>query len=217
MKLAVSDLSKVHFRGPGARIVELYLHSRRAKWSLLALTILALATWIYTAVLVFGAGIGPEDWALVPMMLFVAPAAGSIVGASAFSPFADVERTVSCPLYAFRAGHLGALIFCAGLLFTGVLLTFDLAGAWPEYPLLAFLRNLLGYTGLGLIGARLVGARSSWILPFAAIASPVPWSIWSGTDAFSWVIALSLFLTGFCVACLCGARDPAPRSGWGDG
>lgn len=217
MKLAISDLSKAHFRGPPVRIVELYLHSRRTKWSLLTLAALALATWVYTAALIFGAGVSPEDWALVPTMLFVAPAAGSIVGASAFSPFADVERTVSRPLYAFRAGHLGGLIFCAGLLFTGVLLTFDLGDAWPEYPLLAFQRNLVGYTGLGLIGARLIGARSSWILPFAAIASPLPWSTWSGIDAFSWIIALSLFVTGFGVACLYGARDPAPRSGWGDG
>lgn len=217
MKLTVSGLSKAHFRGPRVRIVELYLYSRRTKWSLLTLAALALATWIYTAALIFGAGISPGDWSLIPMMLFVAPAAGSTVGASAFSPFADVERTVSCSLYAFRAGHLGGLIFCASILFTGVLLTFDLAGAWPEYPVLAFLRNLLGYTGLGLLGARLLGARSSWILPFAAIASPLPWSIWSGTDAFSWIIALCLFLTGFGVACLYGARDQEPRSGWGDG
>lgn len=217
MKLSGWNPPEVLSRGPGAGILGLYLYSRRAKWSLLTLAALALATWVYTGVLVYGAGISPEDWALVPVMLFVAPAAGSIVGASAFSPFADVERTVSRPLYAFRAGHLGGLTLCAGVLFTGVLLTFDLGGAWTEYPLLAFFRNLLGYTGLGLLGAHLLGARSSWILPFAAIASPIPWSTWSGTDAFSWVIALILFLTGFGVACLYGARDPAPRSGWGDG
>lgn len=217
MKLAVSGLSKTHFLGLRVRIVELYLCSRRVKWSLLTLVSLALATWTYTGALVFWAGVGPKDWALIPIMLFVAPAAGSIVGVSAFSPFADVERTVSCPLYTFRAGHLISLVFCAGLLFTGVLLSFDLGGAWPEHPLLAFQRNLIGYTGLGLIGARLLGARSSWILPFAAIASPVPWSIWSGTDTFSWIIALSLFFTGFGLACMYGARDQEPRSGWGDG
>lgn len=198
------------------RLPGLYLLSRRASWALLVLTILALATSTYTGALIF-AGVAVEDWALIPTMIAVAPAVGSVVGVSTHSPFGDVERTVARPIYTLRAEHLGGLILCAVLLFTAVLSAFDLRDAFPEYPLLAFPRNVLGYAGIALIGARLMGARISWLLPFVAIAAPFPWTLWSGTDTFSWLIALSLFAIGFIVVCLRGARDSGLQTGRGDG
>lgn len=203
-------------RGPGTRLAELYLNSRRAGWSLLALIILVFASWGLTGALIAGGEISVDDWALIPMMILAAPAAGCVVGVSAHSPFGDVERTVARPLHVLRAGHLGGLILCAALLFTTVLLTFDLKYAWPAYPLLAFLRNLLGYTGFALLGARLFGARLSWLVPFAVIALPLPWSVWSGEDPFSWLVALSALAIGFGAVCLYGVRARDLQSEWGD-
>ncbi|CAN5878558.1 hypothetical protein BH23ACT11_BH23ACT11_19070 [soil metagenome] len=217
MKLRTKDARYRLTRRSEARLFGLYLLSRRANWSLLALTALALATWTYTWVLIYVAEIGVGDWALIPMMIAVAPTMGSIVGVSAHSPFGDLERTVARLLSTLRAGHLGSLILCAALFLIAVLGTFDLRNAWPEHPLLAFPRNLLGYAGFALLGARLIGARVSWFVPFAMVSLPFSWSLWSGTDAFSWLVALSAFAMGFGAICFWGARDLNLQSGWGDG
>jgi hypothetical protein len=98
---------------------------------------------------------------------------------------------------------------------------FELGNAYPAYPLPMLLRNLVGFAGLVLLAARIVGARLSWVPPlafdfFAWLTARKPddtyepwaWPLQPGTDALSWIVALILLASGFGVVCLTGTREP---------
>ena len=161
----------------------------------------------------------------MPIQILAALLAGCILGVSIHSPFRDAERTVAYPLSPLRLGHLSGLLIWAALLLVSALLAFDLDGGRPEYPLLVLVRNLVGFTGLALLTARLFGARLSWLLPVALGISPfvilgvsrntvsrpleliLAWQLQSGGDKVSWTIALVLLVAGLALICLFGARD----------
>ena len=175
--------------------------------------------------------VGALAWGLVrlakgePMAVYLALAlmplaAAVVVGASARSPFGDIERTASYPLPAMRLGHL------AGLLLLGAL-SLALAGAdWRwEAPGWVLARNLLGYAGLAFLGARVLGVGLSWVPPLAygvlSVAIGVIGQTDDGETAFArwaWplhpaahrpsaLLALSLLAAGIALVALLGARD----------
>ena len=212
-------------RRPGgftARLAVLYLRSRLVGWALLVLSFLALASWATTWWAIRRPEHDVTDGALIPILAFATLAAACLVVATARSPFGDAELTVAYPLPPLRLGHLAGLLLLSASTLAAALLLFDLEGAWLAYPLLALLRNLVGFTGLALLAALVVGARLSWIVPltFDALAyltarlsedtyAQWAWHLQSGRDELSWVVALALLIAGLSVVCLYGARDPA--------
>jgi hypothetical protein len=99
-----------------------------------------------------------------------------LVGAAAASPFGEPERTAALPLPALRLGHLVGLV----LLAVACLFLANAAFTWFEPPVEELSkwmatselevaqvlgRNLLVFTGVALLGARLLGAGLAWIGP----------------------------------------------------
>lgn len=204
------------------RFAKLYLRSRRVGWALLTLLSASSVVWMLTWLLVSGTPYGVARGGLTMILVFGALVAACVVGASADSPFGDAERASARSLASFRLAHLSGLLFSSALLLSTALLTFELDGARPEYPLLVLLRNILVLTGLALIAARAVGARVSWFVPFtAAIACTTLmgsggdiFSAWTtnsyhGLHRLSWVTAVVLISAGLTVVCFYGARETA--------
>lgn len=204
------------------RFVELYLRSRRTVPALLALLGVTVVVWALTWWLVSGTPYGVARGGLTMILIFGALTVACVVGASTGSPFGDAERTSARPLAPFRLGHLLALILASALLLSAALLSFDLDGAHPPYPLLVLLRNTIALSGLALISARIVGARSSWFTPFTTAIAYMT-LVGSGGDLFSswtrssyhglhgpsWAIAATLIVAGLATVCLHGARETA--------
>lgn len=125
-----------HARGPSMplRLVRLYLRSRFAGLAAGLLVSAATLTWFSLA--------QSNDPDFTRLLLTVMPLVPAVViGASARSPFGEVERTVSQWLPGLRFIHLTGLLACAGL-------ALAIAGAERSAgemtPVL--LRNLVGYT-----------------------------------------------------------------------
>ena len=208
-------------RVPVARLAGLYLRSRLGLWSYATLAAVGLCAWASTAWLLSLPHSDVENGALVPMLTLATLAAACVVGVGACSPFGDIERTVARPMPPLRLLHLGGLLAWAALVFTMVLLVFDLEGARPAQPLLVLLRNLAGLSGLALLSARLIGTRVAWIPPLAfltfstvavrQVEDPTLWD-WpfrDGTDGVPGASALALLVVGLWLVCSPGTRGPS--------
>src|SRR3954451_11010828 len=91
------------------------------------------------------------------------------------------SRCTARPLIRYR------LFATTGLLLVGsVGFWLMTAGLPPPVGPAAAVRNLLGLTGLGLVGARLLGGRLAWILPWALVICVV--SIASGTETAAGIL-----------------------------
>ena len=144
------------------RLAGLYARSRLAGYALAVLALVALVSWAAALGLVSRPFAVPEV-ALVPVLVFAPLAAACVVVACASSPFGETELTASYGLPALRLGHLAGLLTCAALALLA-------AVAWgPGHGGWMLARNLLGFAGLALLAARVVGARMSWIVPFAFV------------------------------------------------
>lgn len=208
-----------------ARLVALYLRSRRAGWVLLVVASLAPLSWAGTAWLISLPEVGTGRGAFIPLLAFVTVIAAAAISTGSGSPFGDAERTVARPLQTLRFGHLAGLLAVAAILLGVTLLALDIGDAWP-YPLAALLRNLAGFSGAALLTALLIDARLSWTVPvvfgmFAYLTARKPddtftswaWQMQPGQDVLSWTVALLLLVAGLGLVCLYGARELAGESG----
>lgn len=207
------------------RLVGLYLRSRLAGRAILILGLVAPIAWALTWLLVSQTPYGVASGGLTLLLVFGTLAAACVVGASVRSPFGDTELAAARPLLPLRLGHLFGLLLWSALTLCAVLLTFDLDGARPEYPLLVMLRNLAALTGLALLTARGVGARLSWVLPFVSaiayltlmasdndvLASYANRS-YHGLHGPAWALSLAVLALGLGLVCLFGARESAAES-----
>lgn len=202
------------------RLAGLYLRSRRAGWALLTVALVSPVVWGLTWLLVSRTAYGVTGGGLTLLLVFGTLTAACVVGASSGSAFGDAERVAARPLLRLRFGHLLGLLLWSAFLLSIVLSAFDLDGARPEYPLLMLLRNLSGFAGLALLGARAAGAWLSWIPPFVSAVAYLAfggsgsdvlsaWALHSyhGLHGPSWGIALALLAAGLCLVCLFGSRD----------
>lgn len=190
------------------RLVRLYLQSRRTWTALAILLVVAAVAW-------WSLDRSRHD-GLTTFLLTIMPlGAAAVIGAGAGSPFGETERTASRRLPILRLGHLGGLLLCAGL---------TLAVANRAVPATdtawILVRNGVGYAGLALLGARILGAGPAWVAPSAygmavavAFLANVPttrWWMWPAhhaPDGSAWVSGLILLAIGLLVIAPVGARE----------
>lgn len=188
------------------RLLWLHLQSRRAGWALACIVASAIISWQ----LLWQVGESSPTLRLGAIILPLLPAV--VIGASAWSPFGEPEVVAGSSLPRLRTGHLGGL-----LLVSALALAAASSGAGGVDTSLAFARNLAGYGGLALIGARLLGGGIGWVLPlsYASLTlvfderSRLGWPARIPIDSWSLAVAAILLLAGFGLATLLGARITA--------
>lgn len=138
------------------RLAYLYLRSRQVERALVLLVLLGTAALLWRQ-------LSDGDPLNDDLMVTGLPvAAAVIIGASTGSPFRDVEDAARHWLPALRLPHLVGLV----LLATGALAVST--AAWHVSDIQwALARNLILFTGLALLGARLVGPGLGWLAPVA--------------------------------------------------
>lgn len=202
------------------KFVALFLRSRRAGTAAAILASTAVVCWALTWLLFSQTPYGAARGGLSLTLVFGTLAAACVVGASSGSPFGDAERIPAMPLARVRLLHLCGLLFLSALVLCCTLLTFELEGARPAYPLLVLLRNVAVLGGIALLSARLLGARSSWIPPFVLsigyltamgagsdVLSAFVNRSYDGLHGPSWTVALVALAAGLGVVCPRGARE----------
>lgn len=160
-------------------------------------------------VLRYGSGAGIPYAVLLPVV-----AACLIAGASRSSAH-DFERAGGRPLAGYRLSALSGLEALAALGLWWVT-----RGLPPPVGAVAAIRNLLGLTGLGLMGARVLGGRLAWILPCALVISVVSvasgaktasallvWPVRPDDDLIAGVVAVALLVAGAGAVGLGGTRE----------
>lgn len=198
------------------RLLQLYLRSRRAGYAAVLLAAVAAIGWaVRNWMLRLPLIEDPTRFTVAPVLFVLPPLlAACIVGLSTSRPFGDVEETVSRSLPALRLVHLVLLLVLAGVAFAGTAARGQ-AATW-----LVLIRNLLGLTGLALLGAHGVSSSLSWVAPLLYVGLALfrgalglnrfAWWAWCFHPWGHWlapVVALGLLATGLCVVCRHGARD----------
>jgi hypothetical protein len=200
---------------PAVRLVWLHLRSRSAPSSLVALLACGVVLW---AALVYhwwyGAGNRADE---LPTLL--EGCAAAIIGVTTHSPFGEPERATGRPLPFLRPVLLLALCGAAiGFLALGAAIAYDpKAGIGLFDGMLPVTRNLLGFTGIGLLLSLVTGGLLSWIGPlgyvaicqFAAIANysePLTWASRPPTDRGGWIAAMVVFAVGLAAFTIRGPR-----------
>ena len=198
-----------------ARLVWLYLRSRRAPSALAAL----LAVGVVLSIALkyhwwFGTGNAPDE---LPNLLTACAAA--IIGVTAHSPFGEPERATGRWLPLLRPALILALCGAAiGFLAGGAALAYNpQAGVGLVHGMLPVVRDLLGFTGVALLLSLAIGGLLSWIGPLAyvlicqcaAIANysePLTWAARPPTDRGGWIAALVVFAVGLAAFTIRGPR-----------
>lgn len=136
------------------RLLYLYLRSRQAERALALLIVLGAAGLLWRR-------LSDGDTLNNDLMISGFPAAAAvIIGAGARSPFRDGEDTARHWLPALRLPHLIALLVLAAST-----LALTTAGWHVPDVQWSLVRNVVLFTGLGLLSVRLVGAGLGWLLP----------------------------------------------------
>jgi hypothetical protein len=208
------------FKSPGGakanclRLAWLYARGRRIPATVAVIAASAVALRIALA-----AGHWDSYGALQLPLVFEAVAAAAIAVSTA-SPFGDPERVAGRWLPVLRLAAAVALTaLAAGLLAAAG------AGAHLAGGPLDVLRNVAGITGLGLLGAAVLGGGLAWTGPVAyllagvyalytqwhppALSTPWLWPARPPHDLGGALCAGLVFLAGLAITTVRGARDPA--------
>ncbi|HEX3963993.1 MAG TPA: hypothetical protein VHZ03_46340 [Trebonia sp.] len=204
-----------------ARLLWLHLRSRRVPAALLALAACGLVLWA-SLVHHWWYGTGPAADELPSL---TAGCAAAIIAVTAHSPFGEPERATGRWLPFLRFGLLLALCGAAiGFLALGAALAYSPGSGVPGsaavyladgIPPVA--RNVMGFTGVGLILSLFTGGLVSWIGPltytaicqFALIANysePLTWASRPPTDRGGWIAATVAFAVGLLAFTIRGPR-----------
>ena len=196
----------------GLRLARLHLASRRVPSGLAALAGCGAALWaaLYWHWTV-GSGTGAQS---LPVILEVGTA--SVIAVATRSPFGEPERATGRWLPYLRLGTAVALAAAAlGVLAAGAAIAGGLDGGTLD-----LLRNVAGFTGIGLLLAAVTGGGLAWIAPIAymvvaeyALLEPwtTPW-VWPARpphDRGEALCAALVFAAGVVVITVRGARDTA--------
>jgi hypothetical protein len=188
----------------GLQLVRLYLFSRRAPATLVALVACGVAL---RAAL---------QWPSISgggLALLIEAGAAALVTVACGSPFGEPERATGRWLPWLRFGAaLGLTAAAFGALAAGS------AAAHLPGGYLAVLRNLAGVTGIGLLCAVVLGGALAWIGPMAYVVlaevalkdawkTPWAWPARPPEDHGAALCAGLVFVAGMVVVTVRGARD----------
>ncbi len=196
-------------RPAGLRLVRLHLASRRALTCLLVLAACAVA--LRTAL----HWIPRSEMASRQLPLTIEVAAAAVIGVTTRSPFGEPELATGRWLPFLR---LGAVMALAGAAFGA--LAAGSASAHLVGGTLGLLRDLAGFTGIGLLAAAVLGGGLAWVGPMAylvitlyaieaAWATPWMWPARSPHDLGAALCASLVFAAGTATITVRGARDTA--------
>ena len=199
-------------RSAGLRLVRLHLTSRRVPS---ALAVLAACALVLQAALRWhwGSQGGSGVQQLVPLV--IESTAAMVVTATITSPFGESERTGGRWLPLLRLGTVTTL----GATAIAILLSGS-ADTLLGGGLLGVLRNVVGFVGIGLLCAAVLGGPLAWVGPLAYLAlaeyaltenwtSPWTWPARPSHDLGAWLCAAAVCVAGLIVVTVRGARDSA--------
>lgn len=182
----------------------LYIKSRQITRSLVWLVVFGVLAWAWGRYQLQLPSIRRTETALVPVLVVVPLGSALVLGLSTRSWLKDLDDTAALDLWRWRAVH--ALVLPA---VAAVTLVPGMLDGSETYGPAATIRNLVGYVGLAYIGAVLVGASLSWVVPTtyallaAALATNSPavldswaWPLRPSTSALSWAWAVTLAVAG---------------------
>jgi hypothetical protein len=158
----------------------------------------------------YGSGAG------IPYATLIPAVSGGLVAGASGTGVPELERLAARSLVPYRALALAVGVGWAVL--WAVIAQPSLPGSPGD---VAAARNVLGFTGLGLLASGVVGARLSWVLPvgvaiavlsLAGGASPgvLVWPIARDGNAVAAAVALTCFAAGAVLVVLRGTREAAP-------
>ncbi|HTU73825.1 MAG TPA: hypothetical protein VMG38_09935 [Trebonia sp.] len=198
----------------GARLAWLHARSRRVVAALIGL----LACGVVLSLGLNFHWFSAADAAVEVPMLLEAGAAAIIV-VTTHSPFGEPEQATGRWLPVLRLGVALALCGVAiGLMAAGAAIGYDpKSGVGLSDGMLPVARNILGFTGVGLLLSLVTGGLAAWIGPlayqavcqFALIAhytEPYTWASRPPADRGGWIAALVVFAIGLAAFTIRGPR-----------
>ena len=192
----------------GIRLTWLHLRTRRVPAAVLALA--ACGALLHAALhwrWAFHSGPYAQQ---VPMVIEAGAAA--VIAVTVHSPFGETERS---------AGRwLPYLRLFAAVALTGVAilaLQLGAAGQSLNDGILVLARNVIGFTGLGLLCSLVTGGLLAWILPMGYMAfcqyalleawtAPWTWPVRPPADRGAWICASVAFAAGLLLLTTLGPR-----------
>ena len=144
-------------------------------------------------------------------MIIEAGAAVAVV-VTTHSPFGEAERATGRWLPYLR---LGTALLLTGLAIAALQLA--VTGASLSEGVLVLARNVIGFTGIGLLSSLVTGGQLAWILPMGYVAfaeyalieawvSPWTWPVRPPADRGAWICAAVVFALGLAAFTVRGAR-----------
>jgi hypothetical protein len=190
------------------RLTWLHLRSRRVPAGVLALAVCgavlrAALHWHW----VFNSGPYAQQ---VPMIIEAGAAA--VIAVTAHSPFGETERSAGRPLPYLR------LFAAAGMCGLAIaLLQLGAAGQSLSEGVLVLTRNVIAFTGTGLLCSLVTGGLLAWALPlgymvfcqYALLESwtaPWTWPVRPPADRGAWTCACAVFTAGLLLFTILGPR-----------
>jgi hypothetical protein len=197
----------------GVRLARLYLISRHVPAALAVIVFAAGALWIALH--------RPWDaYGALQLPLIFETGCAAVIAATSVSPFGEPERATGRWPAILRAGTALAMTAAAGIALSTAGIGVHLAGGTAE-----MLRNLVGLTGLGLLGAALLRGSLAWTALTAylvvaiyalytqwhgpALTSPWIWPARPAHDIGAVLCAGAVFVVGLVAITLRGARPAA--------
>ncbi|MBB1257904.1 hypothetical protein [Streptomyces alkaliterrae] len=150
----------------------------------------------------------------VPIAAVVPVAHAVVLGTALFSPMAVLEEGAARLMRGYESLHV-VLLTALGLVWTAVPL---LAGL-PGHVFASSVRNVVGFLGLAMIGARLFGSGLAWLLPLVTAGPTLllgvgpdntpefwAWPIQPGGHLGATLAAAGLWVLGLAFFLLLGPR-----------
>ena len=192
----------------GIRLTWLHLRTRRVPAAVLAL---AVCGGVLHAALHWHWAFNSGPYAQQAPLIIEAGAA-AVIAVTVHSPFGETERS---------AGRwLPYLRLFAAVALTGVAilaLQLGAAGQSLNDGILVLARNVIGFTGLGLLCSLVTGGLLAWILPMGYMAfcqyalleawtAPWTWPVRPPADRGAWICASVAFAGGLLLLTIFGPR-----------
>ena len=190
------------------RLTWLHLRSRRVPAGVLAF---AVCSAVLRAALhwhwVFNSGPYAQQ---VPMIIEAGTAA--VIAVTTHSPFGETERSAGRRLPYLR------LFAAAGMCGLAIaLLQLGAAGQSLNEGVLVLVRNVIGFTGTGLLCSLVTGGLLAWALPLGYMVfcqyplleswtAPWTWPVRPPADRGAWICACAVFTAGLLLFTILGPR-----------